>query len=254
MVMPALLLPMGCSDDGLDPRSQEHLEASLASYRAGDNTATITQADAILAEHRRGETAMQAYYLRGMARYRLEQYDAARPDLEYVSRKTDDESLRIKALDALGELAYRQGRLAEAARDLLEVVEQILPSQKPADHAHFRLGCIRQKEGRWKDADVHFQRVMYYFSGSKLARRSRLRAGGRAWTVQLGSFGNRSGAAAEAKQLSADCGKVNVEPVMRNGKLVFLLQIGRWNQYSRAAAELSRIRKIKADAFLQVTR
>ncbi|MCD4823922.1 MAG: SPOR domain-containing protein [Phycisphaerae bacterium] len=246
----------GCSGDGLTLQGREDLKSGLAAYQAGDDRLAIIQADAVLRETSRGSGAMRAYYLRGLARYRLKEYSAAQRDLEYVvsctGKGTSD--IRIKALDTLGEVAYIRGDLALAERSLAEVVIKTPAGNRPADHANYRLGCIRQKQGRWREADLNLQRVTHHFGGTKLAGLASNRVLGRAWTIQAGSFEKKINARQQAEKFGKGRWKVSIEPVIRQGKRVFLLQIGRWNQYVSAAAQLSAVQKIKADAFLQVTR
>jgi tetratricopeptide (TPR) repeat protein len=249
-----LLTSPGCARETISPQQQRELDTALSAYQAGNDRETLRLADDLLRQTPGGEAAMQAYYLRGMAEYRLKEDDLARQDLERVYRGTRNHDLRLKAIDALGELAYRRGELAAAVTLLQEVVAQTFAGDKPADHAHYRLGCIFQQQGRWQDADVHLERVACDFKDSDLARKARQRTRARKWTIQIGSYTSRANADQEAQRLRSNGFETYIEPVMRNDKVVFILQVGRWGRFELAETELPSVRKVKPDAFLQVTR
>ncbi|RKY24249.1 MAG: hypothetical protein DRP83_07980 [Planctomycetota bacterium] len=248
------LFTIGCEYKAVSPQAREHLDIASRAYRAGDNRKTVAQADAALEYTGRGSVALQATYLRGMARYRLKDITRAQSDLEKVSRKSDNIQLLIRAFDALGEIAYRKGDMPRAEKCFQHVVDLADRRQRPVDRAHYRLGCILQRLGRWQQADVHFQRVIYLFGRSKLAKLSRRRVNGRKWTIQVGAYSTRSDAQAGAKAFDKAKLKTYIRPIVEAGRLSFLLQVGRWNKYERAAAGLRQARSVQAQAFLQVTR
>lgn len=244
----------GCTGGGLSPQGQSQLASALASYQADDNAAAVRHADAVLTETTRGPGAMQAYYLRGMALYRQKNYDQARGDLEVVVARSDDDALLGRSLDGLGEIAYRQGEDLQAVDDFRRALKHIDETKPPADHTHYRLGCALQRLGRWNEADLHFQRVMYHFPQGELARRSRQRVNARAWTIQAGSFTQRDKAHLAGDRWKTKPWAVHIEPTLTGGQMVFLLQVGRWTEYDQAIKELPAIRQMQSDAFITVTR
>lgn len=245
---------VGCIDARLSPQAQQHLRAAQQAYEAGENTRVVTEADQVLREST-GESALQAYYLRGMARYRMKQYEPAERDLAEVARRSDENSLRVRAMDALGELAYLQGEMTRSAGFLKDVLRQTPPGEKPGDHAHFRLGCIRQRQGRWEEADLHFHKLMYQFSDSSLAESARQRVGARKWTIQVGAYEEHETAQQQIPRYQIhNMPTPRIEPVLRDGRLVFLLQVGRWDEFSPAAESLGSVRTLEPEAFVTVTR
>ncbi len=248
------LLSLGCSDGTISPQAREHLDIGLRAYQAGDNRRAIAQADAVLSGGSQGSLAMQAYYLRGMAWYRLKDFDKSQNDLEQVDRKSNNTQLRVRAMDSLGEIAYLRDDMSRAKNYFDQVVELAGRGQRPVDHAHYRLGCILQRLGKWQDADVHFQRVIFLFGQSTLAKQARERVNGRKWTIQVGSYSERHNARNAAGLFSREKMKTYIEPSIRDGRMAFLLQVGRWENFEQAAGQLEAVRRMKADAFLQVTR
>lgn len=250
----ALLVSAGCTGEHISPDTQRKLEAAQADYKADKNREVVRYANEILRTETRGEGAMQAHYLRGMALYRLKEYPSAREDLQRVYARTRNVDLRIKATDTLGELAYLRGDLNEADRLLAEVVDQTREGDRPADHARFRRGCIRQRQGKWIEADVEFEKVIHQFPNTSVARKAAQKARGRSWTIQVGSFDSKNNAGATATKFQQAGMRTYIEPVMQDGKLKFLLQVGRWGKYEPAESSLPSVRRITSDAFLQVAR
>lgn len=248
-----LVFAPGCMAQ-IDPQTQARLDGALSAYQAGDDADTVVRAESVLADHPTGPAAMQALYLRGLARFRQQRYDQAQADLARVARGARSDDLRLKALDTLGEMDFRQGRL-DAARTRLEaVVAELADGQRPGGHAHYRLGQIAQRQGRWSDADLHLQQVIYHFADSDLAPRARQRVGARAWTVQAGSYTQQPHAEHAARTLRQAGLEPAVVPAVRQGDLMFLVQVGRWDRYEEAEAHQSAVRDVRPDAFLHPTR
>jgi TolA-binding protein len=249
----SVILTAGCRET-ISPRARQDLDASAAAYRSGDYDLAVDRANTVLAENPKGEAAWEAYYLRGMARYKQESFDAARADLRIALDETDQDSLAIKAGDALGEIAYRQDDLIAARQLFQDVIDRGEDRAPPLDHANYRLGCIYQRRSQWDEADLHFQRVIYHFPGTELARLASQRSGARHWTVQVGSYEDRDNAAAAARLFPVSGPRAFVEPIIRDGEPAFLLMVGKWKEYDRAEAALPDVRETRPDAFLTVVR
>lgn len=243
----------GCTEE-ISPRAAQELSAGTQAYQAGDYAQAIRHANAVLQDTGSGEAASQAWYLRGMARYQQDEIPAAEGDLQAALDETDDDTLAAKAADALGEIAYRQDDLQAAMAHFQTVLDRGQAKQPPTDHAHFRLGSIYQRQSRWADADLHFQRVIYEFPAGELVPLARQRSGARHWTIQAGSYAQRDNAAAAAKLFPVTAPQRTLEPVIRDGQRVYLLLVGKWTTYDQAEASLASVRQIKPDAFLSVVR
>lgn len=250
----ALLVWSGCSGETITPDTRRRLDATRADYRAKKHRDVVRETSEILRNETHGEGAMQAYYLRGMALYRLKEFAPACEDLQRVYDRTRNGDLRIKATDTLGELAYLRGDLSESDRLLGEVLDQTREGERPGDHARFRRGCIRQRRGEWIEADVEFEKVLYQFPNTPIADKARRRARGRSWTIQVGSYDHKSNANAAAPRYRQAGLRTYIVPVMRDGKLIFQLQVGRWGRYETAESTLPAVRRITSDAFLHVAR
>ena len=126
--------------------------------------------------------------------------------------------------------------------------------KEPADHANYRLGCTLQRQGRWKEADAYFDRVLYLFGGTELAKRSATHVRCTAWTVQAGAYKNKSRAEAAAAALKQQTMSASTQPTLRDGELVFIVTVGRFHTFDKAEAELPKVRRHYADAFITTMR
>lgn len=243
----------GCGQE-ISPHLQQELASGTQAYNAGNYGEVIRHANAVLQETHSGQAAAQAWYLRGMARYEQDQLQAAREDLEQALEEADEASLSVKAADALGEIAYRDDDLPTAAGYFQTVLDRGEPTEPPADHAHYRLGSIYQRQSQWEQADLHFQRLIYHFPDSDLAELASQRSGARHWTIQAGSFTERDNAMSASKLFPITGPQPFVEPFIRDSQRVYLLMVGKWTRYDQAAAALPAVRDVKPDAFLNVVR
>jgi len=248
----ALCMLAGCQGH-LSTQAKQLLQSSYDRYAAKDDLAVIRQTDAFLAENAGTGRANEAYYLRGMAKKRIG--DAgAKEDLQAAASKTKNADMRARAKVALGDMAYDEDDMALAENMYRQALGDIEQGQKPSDHAHYRLGCVLQRQGRWHDADVQFDKVGYLFPDTELARKSALRTHCVVWTIQAGAFADKSRADAVAKGLSSENLPALSHAVVRDGKLMFLVQLGRFATYEQAAAALPRAQSRHTGAFVTPAR
>ncbi|MCK5114067.1 MAG: tetratricopeptide repeat protein [Phycisphaerae bacterium] len=244
----------GCGEAPITPDDHRNLDLAVKSYDSGDDARTIQNANAVLMQHTSGDMAMKAYYLRGMANFRSGNNARAVNDLKIVVRNAPSDQLVLRAKDALGELAFRAGDLKAAKAYFEDVIKGIPQNQRPSDHARFRLGCILQRQGNWAQANMYFQRVIYLFPKGKLADEAKKRVNSRKWTIQAGYYRKSENAGELASKLRKAGFDATTKPESRNEKLVFMVLVGRWDNYDSAARRLPAVKKVKTDAFLRVTR
>jgi len=247
------LTVIGCNGP-LSPQAKELLLSAYRNYEAGNNAAVISLLDEFLADRSSTSRADEGYYLRGMAKYRSSDRSGAADDLNAALERTANSQLRAKARIALGDMAYDAGDMALAENMYRQALTDIPKGKKPADHARFRLGCVLQRQGRWADADLQFDRVIYLFRGSDIAQQAARRTHSVAWTIQAGAYRNKSLAESEAAKLSSKDLPAEVEVVLLEGEPAFIVQLGRFPTYEQAMASLPTARKIRAGAFVAPTR
>ncbi len=238
----------------ISPQARDLLQNGLDTYNRGDDRATLERMNEFIDQHGEGPGADEAYYLRGLSRYRTGDRDGAEKDLRQALDRTARKDLRIGALKALGDLSYDNGQMS-GAEDFYNKALDIQPhAEHPADEIFYRLGCALQRMGRWRDADVPFSRLNYYFEGSDLAQRADQRVFSRAWMVQAGAFRAGANARNVRDKLLKRNFPVEAKPSIIEGNLHYLVLVGRYTRYKQASQICSRVRRIVDGAFVTTTR
>ena len=255
-----LLVVVGCLCCGaacngpLTPEAEKLLESGRLAYKQGDDNGAVRKMDLFLKDWAKSRQADEAYYYRGLAKYRTHNLPGAREDLQAALDRTRRKAVRVGAMVALGDLADDTDDTAAAEKVYLDVLKDIDRDKKPADHVCYRLGCTLQRQGRWKDADAYFDKVIYLFNGTELAGRAQQHVRCKAWTIQAGAFEAKPRADAAAAALRREGLDASSQPALRDGKPVFLVNVGRYPTFRQAAADLSKVRRHCNDAFVTTTR
>jgi len=252
-VVLALMLCPGCGGP-LSPQARQLLRAGYDVFEKGDYAAAIEKLSTFLRDNAGSSRADEAYYLRGLAKRRTDDPGGAKDDLNSAIAATQNKELRAKALVALGDLAYEGDDMALAENMYRQALADIERGQKPSDHAHYRLGTVLQRQGRWTEADVQFDRVVYLFGDSQLARLAARRTHCTAWTIQAGAYADKRRADLAAKRLRDKKLPAVSRATLRDGKPLFLVLVGRFASYEQAAAALGRTKERRPDAFIVTTR
>ncbi len=238
----AMLVVGGCG--GAAPRQGRRLLAeSQNSLVLGDYTNTIKKADRFLREYGGTREAGRAYYLRGKAKLSLGKIIAAKSDLREAVDRSGNGDVRSNAGMALGQLAFDSGQMVLAEELYREAIKDIEVGKPPGDHAHYRLGCVLQRRGLWRKAELEFRRVVEYFANTELARRSSRRVNATAWTVQAGAFSSEPRAVAMLKKLRAGGLAPEVRAVLGKSGPLFIVVVNRYGTYQQAARALWSVKK-----------
>ena len=245
---------VGCNGPKkLTPEGERLLQQGKDAFDRGDDAAAIARMDRFVTDNVGMVGVDQAYYYRGRAKYRGKDLPGAAADMDQAVARTEDDGLRASARIVLGDIAYDRGQMASAAESYGQALDEIPLGKKPADHALFRLGCTLQRQGKWVQADLRFDRLIYLFPKSKVAALAGRRIRGVAWTVQVGAYRKKSRADQAAAALRADRLAAEVRPILQEGRPLFLVQAGRFQGYDQAAARLPELRRLHPDAFVTVT-
>ncbi len=252
-VLAALVLIAGC-EAGMTPQARELLNEANSALSRNDRHRTISLTTRFLAENPKSLGRDQAFYLRGMAKYRLRNYDAAAVDFQQAVAEANTDRVKAYAQTQLAEIAYREGSLQASGRYARQALELVDPNSPPADQLYYRLGCVLQRQGRWRDADAQFGHVNFYFKGSELAKRSLDRMSAEAWTIRAGLYQNRRYALSAAGELKDKGFAAEVLVEVRQSRLWYLVQVGRYETMEAAMARLDDVKAIRSDAYVDVTR
>jgi tetratricopeptide (TPR) repeat protein len=222
--------------------------------QAQDNAGAVADMDAFLRENPRSPRADQALYLRGLARFNLNQYESAKADLLQAISTTKNPELRGKAALAQGDLSFHTGDTTLAENMYRLATTWLPPKSDLMAQACYRLGEVLQHEGQWRAADQQFHKAIYYFPGTESARHAALAINANAWTVQAGSFARKSAADAGATRFTAKNLPAKSVAVLVDSAARYVIQIGRYDRFEDAKAMLPKVQTIQKDAFVSPTR
>jgi tetratricopeptide (TPR) repeat protein len=246
-----MLVAAGCG--GATPQQgRSLLRESQNSLSRRDYSDTIKKTDRFLREYGGTSEAGRAYYLRGKAKLSLSNIAGAKSDLQEAVSRSDNRDVRANSRLALGQMAFDSGQMPQAEELYRDAVADITVGKAPGDHAHYRLGCVLQRRGLWRQAELEFRQVIEYFANTELARRSSRRVNAKAWTVQAGAFGSEARAAVLVKKLRSIGLSPVVKPVLGKSGPLFLVVVNSYRTYQHAAQALNSVKKHQADAFVTV--
>ena len=194
------------------------------------------------------------YYIRGLAREKAGDLGGAKADwLTCLGSKGCAEARGHAAL-ALGDLCYLAGDVDGAQRRYRQCIASVGPKGKASGQAHYRLGHLLQRQGRWAEAREVFGRLVRLFDRSRLASLVRARMYGAAWTVQAGAFASKRNADALVRRLAQQQLAAVEELSSRDGSVYHIVKIGRYRTYGLAEETLRVVRSTQKNAFISVTR
>ena len=242
----------GCGGTSLE--GQQSLVAANAAYAKGDDAAVVDASNRFLHSDAASSQAAEAYYLRGLAQARRGQTDPARADFGETLRLARRKDLKGLVHGELGKLDFDSGRMKDAESHYRQMLE-VIPADAPqAEGAMYRLGCALQYLGQWSQADVYFDKVIHNFDGRDLSRLAVNRVRAVRWSIQAGAYENELAGKRMAESLRTLGLEVRFDGGLRDGRMMRLLRVGSYPTFDAAKADLDRVRKYVADAFITPAR
>ena len=243
----------GCSG-ALSPEAAKWLRDANDAYARGDDATAIGESTKFLQLHAGRQEAGEAYYIRGLANCRRGNATPARQDLAAAVRATRRKDLTAMAEAKLGDMAYRSGQWPRAEQHYRRALDAGAPDAPPADEATYRLGALLQREGRWRDADAQFDRLLHFFPDSPLARLATDRVRAQRWSIQAAALAKASAANETQATLRRAGMPSRVDLALRGDRMLRLVRVGSYQSYDAALADLAKVRKFFADAYIAPAR
>ncbi len=244
---------IGCNGE-LPPHGKQLLLSANQAYLTGEDAKAIEYADTFLRDFYRTRYAGEAYYLRGLSRYRRKELKTAQQDFLLAVEKTEDDHLRGNAYKAMGDLAFESGDMALAQSSYVGALDNLELQRAPADQVHYRFGQVLQRQGQWAQADTQFNRLIDLFAGGDYAALAEKRVHSSVWTIQAGVFSRKDRAGSATEKLRTLRLPATQQATMINGQLRFVVTVGRYLTYEQAIAALPEVKKHQKDAFVTTTR
>ncbi len=169
--------------------------------------------------------------------------EARRVYREIIDSVTDP-SLKVLAIQSLGDLELHVGQYERAA-GYFEQAMELEPDPAKRRRIEYRHGLSLQQAGRFADARDVFRGIAAVAPGTSEAADAEARLQlPDFFTVQIGAYGRRAGADALASVYRQRGFAVQVEPVQRGDATLYRVWIGRYD--SRRQAEQMRARLLES--------
>jgi len=238
----------------ISPEARADLVAAGDAYDQGDDASAVRAASRFLAVHPRVEEAGEAFYVRGMAQRRRGKTAEAAKDLAAAATLAKRKDLVAAIHLALGNLAYDGGDMASARLHYEATLERVPRQAPPADQALYRLGCVLQRQGKWAQADLYFDRLIHLFEGDELARRAESRIRATRWSIQAAAYA-RPGAERPLVDRLRQAGlPARTDQELRQGRMMQLVRVGVYATFRAAEGDLPKVKRIQSDAFITPAR
>ncbi len=139
--------------------------AAESEFLAGKFPAAVKRYDSFLKRFAQDERADKARYRLGVALYKLDRLDEAKPHLEAVARLAKKDELYRFSLLALGDMAFRRSEWKQAQHYLTAYLAEgdSVPS---ADDALLKLGLALRRQDSTEPALIAFERIIEKHSDS----------------------------------------------------------------------------------------
>ena len=239
----------GCSQ--LPPEAIQLLESAKRCYDAQRYDQAVANLDKFLAIYGTGQPAAEARYIRGLSLVKKGQLRRGRADLERTLAASKCPELMAKAHVAVGSLDWADGRTDAAVEHYRQALDG-LEDRPPKDVVLYRLGTELQRQGQWAQARRHFAEIIDRYQHSKVNKAARLRFSWtyKFFTIQAGAFKDRRRAQQQVKKLRRVGLAAEQRLDARSGRPLYVVQVGQYDTFAKARAELPRVRRAAGEAII----
>lgn len=237
---------------GCNEASKATLNTANTAYHAGRFRQSLEEAGAI-SRRSTGDELAQARYLAGLSAYRLGRDAEAEAYLAPLTACRDTE-IAGSANATLGLIHASRNDDTQAVRYFEPAVDKLRGAD--AARAHYHMALSLQKLGQWASAKTHLDRALAGSRDAALRKVIMQRAAARAFTIQLGAYGQRKNADAKVREMGQACGRAGIASPqivlsVDEGKTLYLVQVGRFDTYGAASLALRKLRT--RDAWIVTT-
>ncbi len=235
-------LSIGCQE--LTPEARQHLSEGAQAYEKADYTGANIKLSQFIDRYKDVPEVAEAYYVRGLCRLRLNHRSEARQDLTTAIQKSKRKDLTARAQASLAVMAYDDGDWATAARQYGEALEWIEEVREYDDHL-LRYGVSLQRLGQWDQSRQQFAQLIQKYPNTTAGKTAKDLMGWNRpyFTIQCHALSRPDAAANEVARLR----KLGLEASQlmetRQGRAMYLVQIGQYKTYDEARQALERVKR-----------
>jgi outer membrane protein assembly factor BamD (BamD/ComL family) len=240
---------VGC--DRLPSDAVRQIRQGHGAYQRGDYAGAQQILSPVISRHAGHSDVAEAQYIRGLARVKSDQTEAAQRDFQAALGVAVRPELKGSLYAQLGNLEYEAGRY-EAAASQYRRAEPHLDDEPPSDRILLRYGLSLQRCGRFRHAKVVLLDLLDRFPNGPAAAEARraLSHVGNHYSIQCGVYRQQANAKATAGKLRRHGFDASAWRETTNGSRRFVVRSGKYPRRGQAERDLPRIRRIIPDAFV----
>ena len=178
--------------------------------------------------------ALQARYLLGTYYLNERELDAAEREFTFVAAHAPASRLARQAHLRLGDVAVAAQQYSKAADTYTRLLQD---AKRHGDAAElsFKLGLVRQREGRWPEADAIFGRIREQYRDSVFAMRAAEQlAIPHHFSLQVGAYRDKRNAEHKQQDLTEKGHAASVHELQRQGRALFCVRVGTFSSRQKA--------------------
>jgi tetratricopeptide (TPR) repeat protein len=240
-------MSVGCAS--LPPLERQQLMDASRQYSAGDTASATGTLDRIIRDYGQTAEIAEAYYIRGLCRFKARQTKAAAEDFERGISKSKRADLTARCRASLAAIEFEKGDWKSAA-DLYGQAVGGLPDVAPTDAVLLEAGIAMQRAGKWRDADTQFARILHRFRNRPVAADARRMSLWRHsyYSIQYGAYRDAENAGKAVQALRRQGLNPTKEYLPRDGQPLWIVMDGQYRTYDETRAAIARIRKHQPQA------
>lgn len=199
--------------------------------------------DACRAISRKNILGEKGRYLMGLSFLKLGRQEQARENFEFVLKNYPNTRIRQELLLGIGDSYFLEGNFSQAER----YYKQLLGSYSPSDYAsmaYLNLGRALRRQGKWKEAQDSFNKVVSVYPASLEVREAkRYLLKDSFFSVQVGAFSKRENALNLRELLIRRGYNARIDKYYDKESLLYKVKVGKFDKKPAAEREAKRLKK-----------
>lgn len=225
------------------PAGSAGLARAYEAYHRSDYAAAYSLAKPIADAY--GPASTEGCYVTGLAAYQLQNGSEAERYFHQAARG-EDRQIVGESMAMIGRIYAGQGRHERAVASYA-VAAQRLTGQDRAN-ALYHTALSQQSLGQWREAQINLTMARQASSDPAFGHKVDAQLAVRAWTIQIGAYGDQRNAQSAAKAIAARAtslllGAPRLVPATdAGGRKLVLVQVGQFPSEANALAARGRLR------------
>ncbi len=187
LLLPVFLLICVSCRSQIPEQGKRQLRSSAQLIREGSYSVAADELGKFLEAYPSSDEVSEAHYMMGLSLVQTSQPDRAEEAFNLALAVADVPILVHYVRVSLANLAFERHDYSTAGEFYGSYLDD-LPRREPFHLAYYRYGLALQAQGRWKQADIQFARVLQFFPEVDILPSVRKHFGWTSYAIELGRF------------------------------------------------------------------